>query len=154
MNWHWTYSFMDKVVEKCDVIGVNYYLHNKFGDTAVYDKTDMGWDVYPEGLEEALLMLARYNKPLYVSEAGVADAKDRIRGDYITRLVAAMGRALARGADVRGFMYWSLLDNYEWAFGFMKRFGLVEIDYETQKRTIRASAFVYKKIIEQNGMLE
>jgi len=84
----------------------------------------------------------------------VADEKDRIRADYITRLVRATHGALQDGVDVRGFMYWSLLDNYEWAEGFTKRFGLVEIDYETQARKVRPSAYVYKKICEQNGLLD
>lgn len=154
MNWHWTHQFIKRIVQKTDSIGVNYYLHKKFGDTRVYEKTDMNWDVYPEGLYGALLMLKRYGKPLWVSEAGVADARDAIRGEYITRLVRAMHAAIAQGADVRGYMYWSLLDNYEWAHGFEKRFGLVEIDYGTLERKIRPSASVYKQIIEQNGLLE
>ncbi len=154
MNWHWTHRFIGKVRRSCDSIGVNYYLHKKFGDTATYKKTDMGWDVYPEGVTEALLMLRRYNLPLWVSEAGVADAADNIRADYIIRLIRGVQKAIEQGADVRGFMYWSLLDNYEWAAGFEKRFGLVEIDYSTLERNIRPSAYVYKKIIEQNGLLE
>lgn len=151
MNWSYTHSFLNKVHKKCDSIGVNYYRHTKFGDTRVYDKSDMGWNIYPEGLCGALLMLKRYGKPLWVSEAGVADAADRIRADYITRLVHCMQVAIEKGADVRGYMYWSLLDNYEWALGFEKRFGLVAVDYETQERTVRQSAYVYKKICEENS---
>ena len=97
-------------------------------------------------------MLWRYKKPLYVSEAGVADASDRIRADYIRRQVSCVYHAFSQGVDVRGHMYWSLLDNYEWALGFEKRFGLVEVNYETLERTIRPSAYVYKKIIEVNGI--
>ncbi len=154
MNWISTHHVISQVYNKCDSIGVNYYQHKKFGDTKIYEKTDMNWDVYPEGLYGALMMLKRYGKPLWVSEAGVADAKDAIRADYITRLARAMHAALQRGADVRGYMYWSLLDNYEWAQGFEKRFGLVEIDYQTLERKIRPSAYVYKQIIEHNGLLE
>ncbi len=99
-------------------------------------------------------MLARYKKPLYVTEAGVADATDRIRADYISRQVEAVRRALAEGIDVRSHMYWSLLDNYEWALGFAKRFGLIAVDYESLVRTIRSSAYVYKKICENNGIVE
>lgn len=154
MNEHWTHSFMRKVARKCDVIGLNYYVHKKFGDTKVYDKTDMGWDVYPEGICDALLLLKRYGKPVYVSEAGVADAADRIRADYIKGLVSCMWVALQNGMDVRGFMYWSLLDNYEWAHGFEKRFGLVEIYYKTLERRIRPSAYVYKEIIGRNVLVD
>lgn len=154
MNQLATHWFIHRVRDKCDSIGVNYYQHKKFGDSKTYDKTDMGWDVYPEGLCNALLMLKKYNLPLWVSEAGVADAGDRIRANYITRLINCMHVAIQKGADVRGFMYWSLLDNYEWAAGFDKRFGLVEIDYATLERKIRPSAYVYKQIIEQNGLVE
>lgn len=153
MNFISTHSVLRKVQKKCDSIGVNYYQHKKFGDRRTYEKTDMGWDIYPEGLCDALLMLKRYNKPLWVSEAGIADEKDTKRADYITRLVRCMHVALKKGADVRGYMYWSLLDNYEWAAGFEKRFGLVEIDYETLERKIRPSAYEYKKICEQNAVV-
>lgn len=152
MNWWWTHRFMKQVYMKCDSIGLNYYFHRKFGDTATYEKTDMDWDIYPEGIEESLMMLTRYNKPLYISESGLADARDIHRADYIVRQIEAMWRAIQRGADVRGHFYWSLLDNYEWALGFEKRFGLVEVDYTTQKRTIRPSAYIYKKICEDNAV--
>jgi beta-glucosidase len=151
-NYFWTYRFMNRVHQKCDAIGLNYYFHRKFGDTKKYEKTDMNWDIYPEGLEDSLMMLLRYKKSVYVAESGIADAKDVHRADYIVRQVEAVWRALQRGVDVRGHMYWSLLDNYEWALGFEKRFGLVEINYKTQKRTIRPSAYIYKQICEQNGI--
>jgi beta-glucosidase len=151
-NYQWTYKFMNRVHKKCDSIGLNYYFHKKFGDTAIYAKTDMDWDIYPEGIEEALMMLARYKKPLFISESGIADAKDDRRGDYIVRQVKAMWRAIQRGARVTGHMYWSLLDNYEWALGFEKRFGLVEIDYRTLERRIRFSAHIYKKICAHNAV--
>ena len=154
MNIHWTRYFMFLVRGKYDVIGLNYYLHHKFGDKGVYEKTDMGWDMYPQGLCEVLPMLARYGKPVYVSEAGVADAKDRIRARYIRDLVRCMHISLEQGIDLRGFMYWSLLDNYEWAEGFTKRFGLVDVDFATQERRVRDSAYVYKQIIERNALLE
>ncbi len=151
LNWHWTHYFMSRVAKQCDSIGVNYYLHKKFGDTRQYSKTDMNWDIYPEGIEEALVMLKRYGKPLYVSEAGIADEKDVNRASYIRELVYAMERARERGADLRGYMYWSLLDNYEWSHGFDKRFGLVAIDYATQTRTIRQSAYDYARLIKEKS---
>lgn len=154
MNWHSTHSFIKKVYRHCDSIGVNYYQHKKFGDINTYEKSDMGWDVYPEGLCDALLMLRRYKLPLWVSEAGIADATDQIRADYIKRLIRCMHVALERGADVRGYMYWSLLDNYELANGYTKRFGLLEVDFETLERKIRPSAYVYKEIIERNALVE
>ena len=154
MNIHWTRYFMFLVRGTYDAVGVNYYIHKKFGDSKTYDKTDIGWDVYPEGICGALAMLARYKKPIYVSEAGVADAKDRIRAEYIRSLVRCMHASLEAGVDVRGYMYWSLLDNYEWAEGFAQRFGLVEIDYSTQQRRVRPSAIVYKQICEANALID
>lgn len=154
MNWFWTHSFLRQVSKKCDSIGVNYYLHKKFGDNATYAKTDMNWDVYPEGLCGSLMMVKKYGKPVWVAEAGVADADDDMRADYIKSLIGCMWQAMQNGVDVRGYMYWSLLDNYEWAHGFEKRFGLIEIDYETLERKVRPSAYVYKRIIEQNGLVE
>lgn len=153
MNWHWTHYFMKRVYKKCDSIGLNYYIHKKFGDRAIYQKSDMDWDIYPEGVCDALRILWRYKIPLYVSEAGIADAKDDRRADYITRQVEAIWCALEEGIDVRGHMYWSLLDNYEWALGFEKRFGLIEIFYETLERRVRPSAYVYKKICTENGLI-
>lgn len=154
-NWQWTHVFMERTYQQCDSIGVNYYFYKKFGDTKVYKKTDMNWDVYPEGIYGALKMLSRYKKPLFVTEAGVADATDHMRADYITRQVAGVRQALEEGIDVRSHMYWSLLDNYEWALGFEKRFGLIEVDFATQKRTPRPSAYVYKGIIEaERGLIQ
>ena len=152
INWWWTYRFMNRVYTKCDSIGLNYYFQKKFGDTKAYEKTDMDWDMYPEGIYDCLMMLSRYKKPLFVSEAGIADAKDDRRGAYITTQVIAMWQAIQDGADVRGHFYWSLLDNYEWALGFEKRFGLVEIDYTTLERRIRPSAYIYKQICKENAV--
>jgi beta-glucosidase len=153
-NYAWTHIFMKRTYKKCDSIGLNYYFHKKFGDTMKYEKTDMDWDIYPEGIKGSLEMLWKYKKPLFVSEAGLADEADKYRADYITKQVEAVWHAINEGIDVRGHMYWSLLDNYEWALGFEKRFGLIEINYETLERKVRPSAYVYKKICENNGLVE
>ena len=147
VNRHWTYSFMNKVCKHSDFIGVNYYRRRILGDTRELQKTDMGWTVDPEGIYSAIRMLDRYKLPIYISEAGCADAKDKFRADYIRDTVVGILQALNDGADVRGFCYWSLLDNYEWSEGFDKKFGLVEVNYDTQERTIRPSAHVYKELI-------
>ena len=153
-NYFWTHTFMSRVVSQCDQIGLNYYFYTQYGDTRTWRKTDMDWNFAPEHIYDALMILAKYKKPLFVSEGGVADAADTGRAEYITRQVRATWQAIQDGADVRGHMYWSLLDNYEWALGFEKRFGLVEINYQTQERTVRPSAYVYKKICEANALLE
>ena len=153
-NYFWTYKFMNRTATYCDSIGLNYYFYTQFGDTRTWRKTDMDWNFAPEHIYDALMMLAKYKKPLFVSEGGIADALDTGRAEYIKKQVEGTWRAIQAGADVRGHMYWSLLDNYEWALGFGMRFGLVAIDYETQIRTIRPSAYVYKEICETNAVVE
>jgi beta-glucosidase/6-phospho-beta-glucosidase/beta-galactosidase len=150
----WTYKFMNRTAKCCDSIGLNYYFYTKFGDKKVWRKTDMDWNFAPEQIYQALMMLSKYKKPLFVSEGGVADATDTMRAEYIKLQVLGTWRAIQAGADVRGHMYWSLLDNYEWALGFGMRFGLIEVDYASQVRTPRASAFVYKQICETNAVVE
>ncbi len=153
-NRLWTHKFMRRTEGHYDSIGLNYYFYTQFGDRKQWRKTDMDWNFAPERIYDALMMLKRYRKPVFISEAGVAVADDNDRAEYITKQIEGALRALADGVDVRGHMYWSLLDNYEWALGFEKRFGLIEIDYDTLERKIRPSAYVYKKIIEANGLIE
>ncbi len=149
-NYAWTSVYMNRTYKKCDSIGLNYYFHKKFGDRATYEKTDMDWDIYPEGIYGALRLLARYKRPLYVTEAGLADKADVYRADYIERQINTVARAIHDGMDVRSHLYWSLIDNYEWALGTEKCFGLVAISYQTLERTIRPSAWHYKKLIESH----
>lgn len=153
-NYFWTYRFMNRIEDFCDSIGLNYYFYTKFGDKSKWRKTDMDWNFAPEHIYDALMMLNRYKKPLFVSEAGLADASDEGRAEYIKKQVKGTYKAIAAGADVRGHLYWSLLDNYEWALGFEKRFGLVEINYETLERKVRPSAYVYKEICKKNQVIQ
>ena len=151
-NHFWTHVFMKRTKGHYDSIGLNYYFYTKFGDRRAWRKTDMDWNFAPERIYDALMMLKRYKKPIYIAEAGLADATDSGRAEYITKQVDAAWRAIQDGVDVRSHIYWSLLDNYEWALGFEKRFGLVAVDYSTLLRTVRPSAQVYKAICEQNGL--
>lgn len=153
-NYYWTSIFMNRTHEHCDSIGLNYYFYTQFGDNRKWRKTDMDWNFAPEHIYDALMKLNKYNKPLFVSESGLADADDSDRAEYIQKQLAATLQAIEAGADVRGHLYWSLLDNYEWALGFGMRFGLVEVNYKTMERKIRPSAYVYKEIIENNGIVE
>lgn len=131
-----------------DFIGVNYYFTHGSDDWSG-PRSDMGWPIIPESLTDVLLAMSRYKKPIYITENGLADAKDVYRADFIRSHIRAIEAAQRQGADVRGYLYWSLLDNFEWADGFAPRFGLIAVDYETMKRTARPSALVYKAIIEQ-----
>jgi len=148
-NYVWTRVFMNRTHPHCDSIGLNYYFYTQFGDKRSWKKTDMDWNFAPEHIYEALQMLAKYNLPIFVSEAGLADHDDSDRAEYITKQIEGVKRAIADGVDVRGHLYWSLMDNYEWALGFDKQFGLIKINYDTLEREIRPSAFVYKDLIEQ-----
>lgn len=153
---------MTQISQSMDWLGVNYYTrHRVVADPgapwpAIRDmpgdlpQTQMGWEIYPDGLYAFLTRMAREyvgDMPIFVTENGMA-WDDRVengavfdpeRMDFIAAHLDAARRAIADGVNVQGFFYWSLLDNYEWAFGYEKRFGLVHVDFETLKRTPKAS---------------
>lgn len=151
-DYFWNHRFLKKTIKNVDSIGLNYYTSRFFGIKNDVPKNDMGWGLNPEGLYNVLFDLKKYNKPIYITEAGLADEKDQYREEYIKGLVKSMHRAIENGVDLRGYMYWSLIDNFEWAEGFWPRFGLIEIDYKTKERKVRKSAYSYKKICEDNGL--
>jgi beta-glucosidase len=152
MQYCWNFYFLNKVVAHTDTIGLNYYFHSPFGPKPVCKKSDMNWDLYPEGLYHVLMELKQYKKPVFIAEAGIADERDVYRAEYIHDLVYWTHRAIDDGVPVKGFMYWSLTDNFEWALGYDKRFGLIAIDYKTKKRTVRNSAYAYKEICLNNAV--
>jgi beta-glucosidase len=128
-----------------------------------YPHTDFGWPVVPDGLRDLLVMMSQeYDgllPPVYVTESGCAyddepDAEGRVadprRVDYLDGHLRAVGQAIAAGVDVRGYFTWSLVDNFEWAEGYTKRFGLVHVDYETQRRTPKDSYDWYRRVIAEN----
>jgi beta-glucosidase len=154
--------FLDPVTEDgppLDFLGVNYYTRDAVdGVPAGAERTAMGWEVYPEGLTEILDRLHRDHGPidLYVTENGAAyddvpgddgyiDDEDRAR--YLERHLSAAADALDAGVPLAGYFVWSLLDNFEWAEGYSKRFGIVRVDYETQRRTVKASGRRYAEIV-------
>ena len=108
---------------------------------------EMGWEIYPEGFYDTLMRLASYGLPIIVTENGIPDEDDDQRPGYLVEHLDAMFRAMEEGADVRGYLYWSLMDNFEWAQGFWPRFGLLAVDYDTLERTPRPSASLYTDII-------
>jgi beta-galactosidase len=110
--------------------------------------TDFGWEIYPEGLLDALTAMQRYKRPLYIMENGVADAKDTLRPRFIIDHLKVLDKAInEEKIDVKGYFHWSLTDNYEWAKGFSMKFGLYEVELKTKRRKERKSATVYKNII-------
>ncbi|GAB6944245.1 beta-galactosidase BgaS [Vulcanisaeta sp. JCM 14467] len=109
--------------------------------------SDFGWELYPEGLYDVLMKYwKRYHLPIYVTENGIADSADYLRPYYLVSHIYQVHRALSDGVDVRGYLHWSLTDNYEWASGFSMRFGLLYVDYTTKKQYWRPSAYIYREI--------
>jgi beta-glucosidase len=158
-----------------DFLGVNYYsrgvVRNDPADWPVRaarvrqddrPHTAMDWEVYPAGLTEILLWIkGRYgNPPVYITENGAAfddpppengELQDPQRVDYLRRHLLAARQALDQGVDLRGYFAWSLFDNFEWACGYARRFGLVHVDFATQQRTPKQSAHFYHEVIRTRG---
>lgn len=151
---HW---FVRRINNYSDYIGVNYYHHNRLiwyppFKKNLYEKiTDRGWEIYPEGLYTVLKDYKKYNKPILILENGIADADDKQRADFIKDHLLFVYRAIVEGVDVRGYFYWSLLDNFEWAEGYWPKFGLFAVDKNTFVRTSRSSVEVYAEICKNNG---
>lgn len=148
-----------------DFLGINYYsrdyIHFRlrpgslFGDRVPdpsASKSDLGWEIYPEGLFRiAERMWHRFRLPIYITENGTADAEDAFRSSYIASHLAGVARAIEAGVDIRRYNHWSLLDNFEWAEGLTPRFGLYEVDYETQERRLRHSGRLFAEICRRRG---
>ncbi len=157
---------MQIIASPMDFLGINYYSRSVVSagepwdvNSSGRDVTDMGWEVYPEGLTELLLRLhSEYPvPPLFITENGGAfndkmesgQVHDARRISYIRTHIAAMAEAMRQGVQMGGYMVWSLMDNFEWASGYEKRFGIVHVDYETQVRTLKDSALWYRDFLRQ-----
>jgi len=153
-NW-----FQNKIRGYFDFVGINYYHHIRLSCIPPFirneDKvvSDFGWEIYPEGIYHVLMNYKKYKKPIYVLENGVADAKDKLRKDFIINHLKYVHQAIYKGADVRGYFHWSLLDNFEWADGYAMKFGLHSVDRKTFKRTPRPSAKAYGEICKRNSII-
>jgi beta-glucosidase len=158
---------MQQINAPMDFLGVNYYTRHMVSASepfdvtdSGYEVTDMGWEVYPQGLTELLLRLHHDYPlpPMYIKENGAAfkDVRtgDRVhdhqRREYIANHIAAVADAIRHGVRMEGYMVWSLLDNFEWASGYEKRFGIVHVDYPTQQRTLKDSALWYRDFIQRH----
>ena len=146
--------FLKKVVKHCDFLGVNFYFSNRVYGYRIHSPneqvSDLGWDMSPGDLEHALERLhSKYHLPIIVTENGCADMTDKKRQWWLSQSISAMQRALAQGVDVRGYLHWSLIDNFEWDKGRWPRFGLVEVKYDTMERKVRASGRRYGEFIKQ-----
>ncbi len=157
-------SYTSGVREAFDFVGLNYYTHfhrrfNPFSEELFTEVTrlppeeltDMGYEIYPEGLYRALKLITRYtSKPIYITENGIADNSDTKRAKFIEDHLSVVNKAIADGMNIKGYFYWSLMDNFEWAHGFEKRFGLYHVDFATQKRTLRQGSLKYLEIIQKS----
>ena len=150
---------MRTISQACDYLGWNYYSRNNVqqgpdGNPEVlpgndYPTTDMGWEIYPDGLRQVCSLLQNCYElpPLYITENGAAiqdeligsTVQDTDRIHYVHRHLQVVADMIRAGADIRGYVCWTLLDNFEWAEGYSKRFGLVHVDFATQKRTMKDS---------------
>jgi beta-glucosidase len=152
--------FLELTKNYQDFLGINYYFHNRVKITSKFPflkienenkkVSDLGWEIYPEGLYYVLRDLKKYDLPIYITENGLADKKDKKRAKFITEHLKQIHRAIQDGVDVRGYMHWSLIDNFEWIEGFGPRFGLVEMNYKTMRTKVRKSAREYARICEKN----
>jgi beta-glucosidase len=145
-----------------DFYGLNYYTRFRVKSLAPEPHVatpgapvnDLGWEIWPDGLRQALLAAGRFGQPVLVTENGVADLHDTQRPAALLAFVAAMHQAIAEGVNVLGYLHWSLLDNFEWADGFHGAFGLYAVDFDDPERprTRRRSAEVYARIARANAI--
>ncbi|MGE5309421.1 MAG: glycoside hydrolase family 1 protein [Deltaproteobacteria bacterium] len=152
-----------------DYIGLNYYTRNRIhaqkcsfnelmvevcrNDCPRLPLNVMGWEIYPEGILKILRQLRRYRLPVFILENGICTDDDTQRWAYIRDHLEKVHQAIGEGSHVEGYCYWSLLDNFEWDKGFRPRFGIVEVDFATQRRTVRESARRYAQVC-RTGVLE
>ncbi|MBP9733918.1 MAG: glycoside hydrolase family 1 protein [Candidatus Omnitrophica bacterium] len=156
-----------------DFIGVNYYMREhvrasakglwwekyigevdrKHPDYLQGDKNELGWAIYPEGLKRVMLDAhKKYGLPMAVTENGICTRDEAQRSRFILDHLTALHAAIGEGAEVLGFFYWSLLDNFEWSIGYMPKFGLVAVDPQTQVRTPKSSVPAYAQVCRSNQL--
>lgn len=162
---------MELISHPIDYMGVNYYTREFYqksptngfekAESPSGKKTAMGWEIFPQGLTDLLVSLSdQYNlPPVYITENGAAMSDtlkngrvvDTERVAYYQSHIKAVDNAINQGVDIRGYFAWSLLDNFEWSEGYAKRFGIVHVDYETQKRTVKASGKALGDFLKQRA---
>ncbi len=142
------------VGRRTDFLGVNYYFSDTYQGAQVrHDDihySDLGWGMHPENLKYVLLRLGRQKKPILITETGVADEQDALRKNWLNGTIRAVHEAMKSGVNIQGYLFWSLLDNFEWAYGRWPRFGLVGIDYDDGLRRVpRKSALYYAAVVKK-----
>ena len=166
---------MDIIADPGDFLGINYYTRAIIGDGSDQpmlqtrqamlescEVTAMGWEVHPQSLYELLQRIRREyaDIDLYIAENGSAEhdrlvdgeVRDDKRIEYVRSHLEQAWRFIEKGGQLRGYFLWSFLDNFEWAYGYDKRFGIVYVDFDTQVRTPKQSAYWYKSVMESNAL--
>ena len=160
---------MELISTPIDYLGVNYYSRQVISAQGPVDTktsglplTEMGWEIYAQGLTDLLMLLHQdYKLPaVLITENGGAfkdpvtngRVHDADRTDYLRTHIAAMADAMDQGVPMAGYMVWSLMDNFEWASGYAKRFGIVHVDYATQKRSLKDSALWYQRFLHKRQL--
>jgi len=153
------------ILNKLDFFGVNYYtrVHVRFNpfkkmgielrhrDIDGYGLTDMGWEIHPSGLEKVLRYASKLGVPLIITENGIATRNDRKKIRFMKGHIDVLERCIRNGVDVRGYFYWSLIDNYEWLQGLDARFGLYKVDFDTLERKHTDAALYYSYLIKSRS---
>ena len=149
--------FLDAANED-DFVGVQTYSRNRIGPDGPLRPEEgvetliMGYEFWPEALESTIRYTAeKANVPIYVTENGIGTTKDEQRIEYVRRALMGVAKCLQDGLDVRGYFYWSILDNFEWVYGYGPQFGLVSVDRDTQLRTVKPSAGYLSRIMNTNN---
>lgn len=169
-KWY-NFEILDTLVrtKTIDFIGVNYYSRQLvdvdnwwIGNLAMQTcsdnhdpmpKNSLGWDIYPQGIYQILIKLKnRYSLPVMITENGICTLNDTERWDFIYNHLKNIHRAIEEGAPVIGYLYWSLLDNFEWDKGFGPRFGMIDVNYSTYERTIKDSARKLAEVYKTNAL--
>jgi beta-glucosidase len=153
---HGNTDHLDRIYDVCDILGINYYYSQRPGPLSLLagpyrrgpNFTMMGWRINPNGLYKEIQRVAtRYGKPMMITENGIATADDKQRIWYMQNHLAAVGRAIRDGYDVRGYFSWSLADNYEWHYGYTATFGLATMNPKTYDRELKPSAYKFAEWI-------
>lgn len=152
MDFRQNHYVLKRTVKTCNFIGLNYYASDRVYGYRKHNPndqvSDLGWDMQPSDIRYVLEDLSdRYNKPILITENGLADGEDNYRQWWLMETIRAMHRAMQNGVRLLGYIHWSLLDNFEWDKGFWPKFGLISVNRNTMERTIRPSARGLARVI-------
>lgn len=160
------FSLLEEMYKKrvLDFISVNYYCKEYTKFSGLYGKecshtnhserkNYLNWYIYPEGLYIFLTKLKKFKLPIIITENGTAENSDAFYRDYLISHLKSVAKAIEEKIDIKGYFWWSLIDNYEWEKGFSPRFGLIEVDYKTFERKIKPFALLYSKICRENAFV-